>query len=526
MKMSVISAAVAVALIGTNAAGASKDSPATDQRASSGSIDACVLARLKELNLQPAETCTDEVFLRRAYLDAIGTLPTSDEAKTFLQSRAPDKRSALIDRLLQRDEFADLCSMKWSDLLRVKAEFPINMWPNAAKAFHRWLHTCIRDNMPYDQFAREMITASGSNFRVAAVNFYRGMQSKEPETLAQGIALAFMGARADKWDKERLDGMATFFAYTGFKPTREWKEEVIFFDTVKALKDTEEGPLKPGVCPDGTVIELSADRDHRELFADWLITPENPWFTRSIVNRVWSWLMGRGIIHEPDDICDDNPPQNAELLALLQKELVAADYDLKHIFRLILNSKTYQQSCVPKSDPAAARENFACYIVRRLEAEVLIDALCQITGSTESYLSMIPEPFTFIPEHRRSITLPDGSITSPFLDMFGRPARDTGQETERNNKVTPAQRLHILNSTHIREKIEKSTILKPLLVAKGRDWRPNITGLYLVILSRFPTQEEISAVHEYSRAPETEGSKALQDLAWAMFNSVEFLFRH
>ena len=195
------------------------------------------------------------------------------------------------------------------------------------------------------------------------------------------------------------------------------------------------------------------------MFADWLIRPENPWFTRNIVNRVWCWLLGRGIIHEPDDIRPDNPPSNPELLAYLERDLVAAHYDLKHMFRQILNSRTYQLSSIRRSPRPEAAAKFAFYPLRRLEAEVLIDALCQITGTTEKYTSAIPEPFTFMPDNQRSIALADGSISSSFLELYGRPSRDTGLESERNNRPTAAQRLHLLNSSHMQRKIEQSAKL-------------------------------------------------------------------
>ena len=494
--------------------------------ASRGAIDRAVLGRLKELGIRPAKVCTDEVFLRRAYLDVIGTLPTAAEARAFLRDGSPDKRSVLIDRLLKRKEFAVYWAMKWSDLLRVKAEFPINLWPNATQAYYVWIRTSLRDDMPYDRFVRAQLTASGSNFRVGPVNFYRALQSKDPNAFAQKVALTFMGMRAGKWDQQRLAGMAAFFSEIGFKRTDEWKEEVVYFDAVKAAKDAASGKLKTGVFPDGTRVALSAEADPRAVFADWLITPKNRWFARNIVNRVWYWLMGRGIVHEADDVRPDNPPANPELLGLLAKELVAGRYDLKHVCRLILNSTTYQLSSVPRSRDANAAANFAFYPVRRLEAEVLIDALCQITGTTEQYSSRIPEPFTFIPEERRTIALPDGSITSSFLEMFGRPPRDTGLASERNNNPSAAQRLHLLNSSHIRNKFEKSVKLRPLLRWPKGGPRPAVTGLYLTILSRHPTEEELKTVEAYSKSKETSGRNALIDLAWALTNSSEFLYRH
>ena len=484
-----------------------------------GKIDELVFARLTQLKIEPARLCSDEVFVRRAYVDVIGTLPTLDEARGFLKDKAADKRRSLIDRLLQRREFADYWAMKWSDLLRIKAEFPINLWPNAAQAYHRWIRTAIQENKPYDQFVRDLLTANGSNFRVPCVNFYRANQSREPQALAQAVALTFMGARAEKWPKERLAGMAVFFSQIGFKETAEWKEEIVFYDPGKPI------PPTAVLFPDGTPAQIAPDQDPRAVLADWLISPKNPWFARNIVNRVWFWLLGRGIVHEPDDLRPDNPASNPELLAFLEKELVSSGYDLKHVYRLILNSKTYQLSSVPRTNRPEAAANFASYPIRRLEAEVLIDALCQVTGTTEKYTSAIPEPFTFIPDDQRSIALPDGSITSPFLELFGRPPRDTGMELERNNRPTAAQQLHLLNSSHVQRKIEQSPKLAGLVQSKSSP-RETITAYYLTILSRRPTEDELKTVEAYSRSGNAKGREALADLAWALINSAEFLCRH
>jgi hypothetical protein len=411
--------------------------------------------------------------------------------------------------------------MKWSDLLRVKAEFPINLWPNAAQAYHRWIRTSIRGNKPYDQFVSEMLTSNGSNFRVGQVNFYRAMQNHEPQSIAQTVALTFMGTRAENWPTNQLAGLAAFFSQVGYKSTGEWKEEVVFFDPGKATN----GLWQAAMFPDSTRVKLAPDRDPREVFADWLIDPKNPWFTRNIVNRVWSWLLGRGIIHEPDDLRPNNPPSNPELLAWLEKELVAAKYDLKHLYRLILNSSTYQLASISQNTSPEAVANFASYPLRRLDAEVLIDALNQITGATEKYTSSIPEPFTFIPEDQRSIALPDGSITSSFLEMFGRPPRDTGLESERNNRPTAAQRLHLLNSSHIQRKIEQSRMIQ-YQTQGNKPPREIATGMYLGILSRFPTDAERKAVEAYFQSGSVSRREAAVDLAWALINSAEFLYRH
>ena len=487
-------------------------------------VDELVFARWRQLGISPAGPCSDAVFLRRAYLDVIGTLPTADEARRFLTDADPGKRVKLIERLLARPEFAEYWTLKWADLLRVKAEFPINLWPNAAQAYHRWLYDSLRENKPYDQFVREMLTSSGSNFRVPPVNFYRAIQGKGPEAITHAVALTLLGERADQWPPDRREGMARFFAYVGFKPSKEWKEEIVYFDLAKALAELS-GDAPPAVFPDGSSVRLSADLDPRRVFADWLVRPENPCLARNIANRIWYWLLGRGIIHEPDDCRPDNPASNPELLALLQKELIAAKFDLKHLYRLILSSTTYQLSSVPRATHPQAAAHFAYYPIRRLEAEVLVDALCQITGTTEEYSSPIPEPFTFIPASQRSIALADGSITSSFLEMFGRPPRDTGLESERNNQPTPAQRLHLLNSSHVQRKLQRGPAIQRV-IQSNQAYEEILKQLYLTIVSRFPTQRELQIATEYSQAGTVRGRQGLQDLAWALVNSAEFLHRH
>ena len=482
-------------------------------------IDAQIMATLKNKGIQPANLCSDEVFIRRVYLDVIGTLPTPLELRAFLQNTSTRRRGALINTLLKREEYADYWAMKWCDLLRVKAEFPINLWPNAVQAYHRWIYDSLRSNMPYDEFVRELLTASGSNFRVPQVNFYRGLQGQEPATLARAVGLTFMGARVDKWPEERQSQMAAFFSRVAFKNTAEWKEEIVYLDPTPV-------EVQQAIFPDGAPVQIQPDQDPRRVFADWLITPDNPWFARSIVNRIWAWLLGRGLIHEVDDIRPDNPAVHPRVLSYLAQELVRSNYNLQHIYRLILNSRTYQQSSIPRSQHPEAEALFAQYPVRRLDAEVLIDALNWICGSKEKYSSAIPEPFTFIPEEKRSIELADGSITSQFLEMFGRPARDTGLAAERNNQPTDRQRLHLLNSTHVKNKIERSARLRNLIKSAKGNKDQIVTILYLNILSRYPMQHELMTAKNYFQTEGINSQQATHDLAWALINSKEFLYHH
>lgn len=515
-------------------------------------IDEIVFAKLKALGIQPV-LCSDAVFLRRAYLDVTGRLPTPEEARAFLLDSSSNKRTALIDRLLNDPTHADYWAMKWGDILRIKAEFPVKVWPNAAQAYHRWVWESIARNKRYDQFARELLTSSGSNFRVGPVNFYRAIQNRTPEGIAAAVALTLMGSRIHFWPEERRAGMAVFFSQVGYKPTSEWKEEIVFWDPLKSAavpgstapgQDavakavtatnqipqglpqpvSENGPLA-AMFPDGTKITIPPDRDPREVFADWLIRPENPWFAKNIVNRTWAWIMGRGIIHEPDDIRENNPPSIPELLAYLEKELVSSGYDLKHVKRLILTSTTYQFSSVPRFKGPEARACFASYLLRRVEAEVLNDAVNQVTGSNDLYTSAVPEPFTYIPKDMGAVELADGSVTSAFLALFGRSARAAGMESERVNELASPQWLYLLNSAAIQRKVQTGPKLAAIFSLGGKP-RDIAEQLYLTILSRFPTEAEIRAVEEYSKAGVSRGRDMWIDLAWALVNSPEFLLRH
>jgi len=510
------------------------DGPPAAER---GRLDSILFTKWKAAGIPVSSIrlCSDAVFVRRAFLDVTGRLPAAGEVSAFLKDQAADKRERLIDRLLQRDEFADYWAMKWCEILRVKSEYPINLWPNAAQCYHRWIRTALRENTPYDRFARELLTASGSNFRVPQVNFYRAIQGRGPAVLTRAVALTFMGDRMESWPKDRCLGSEAFFSRVGYKSTQEWKEEIVFFDLSKPLP-------KNAVLPDGSRVALRPEQDPRQVFADWLLRRENPWFARNAVNRTWFWLLGRGILEPPDNIScikgrqGENQPDIRDartakiddaLLDLLQSTLIASHWDLKAVFRMILNSCAYQASCVQPPGCPGAADQFAAYRIRRLEAEVLVDALNDISGMSEEYSSPVPEPFTWIPEGTRAVTLADGSITSPFLDLFGRPARDTGLLSERTNAVTAAQALHMLNSTHVRRKIEQGPKIRQLLNNQGKDHRRILSELYLTVLSRPPSEEEVRQVREYVAAQRgVKGAAPRMDVIWALISSSEFLYRH
>lgn len=463
-------------------------------------------AELDRIARPKAVPCPDAVFLRRVYLDLLGILPTREEAEAFLKDQAPEKRQALVDRVLERPEYADYWGMKWGDLLRIKSEFPVNLWPNAAQAYDSWIRTSLRNNQPYSDFARELITAAGSNFRAPQVNFLRAAAGRDPESLAASTARVFMGERIAGWPAERRADLAAFFARVSFKKTREWKEEIL-------VVEPGTGPAKSLRLPDGAKVRPRLDADPRTAFADWLIRSRKSPFAVNGANRIWFWLFGQGLVHEPDDFRSDNPPSNPALLEWLGNQFAASGYDTKQLLRVILNSATYQE----------APGGF--YKPRRLEAEVLVDVINQVTGETDEYSSLIPEPFTFIPQGTKAVALPDGSITSSILELFGRPPRDTGLLLERPTKVTTSQRLQLLNSRYLLKKLEGSKKLTEAL-RPAKQLREGAETLYLTILSRYPTEQELKTVEAYPPPGKSASRQKFLDLAWALMNSSEFLMKH
>ncbi len=529
-----------------------------------GKIDEFQLSNLKKLGIRPAKMSSDGTFLRRAYVDLIGTLPTMEETSNFLADKSLYKRQKLIESLLARDEFATYWSLKWGDILRIKSEFPINLWPNAVQAYSHWIWNAVQTNMPYDKFARELLTSSGSNFRDPPANFFRATEDRSPCGLAKVAVLTFLGSRLQDWPEADRKEMEKLFSRISYKKTDEWKEEIVILNP----EPFEKFSVK---MPDGTEISIPAGADPRKAFADWLTGSGKKLFAQAAVNRAWFWLFGRGIVHEPDNFIlysnnplassgaspgnagganAGNPPCNPKLLDYLAEEFIRSGYDFKALVKLIVNSATYQQSCIPSSDIAEAEKYFAVYPVRRLDAEVLADALSYLSGTPPQYISVIPEPFTYIPQEQATIALEDGSISSAFLENFGRPARDTGYLTERNNETTYTQRLFLLNSPVIQNKVTNTPFLKTILKDSDASAETVVNQIYLLVLSRYPTSREYAIILQNYAEPELTKSPviktgkrgthadenkrrqlknvnyACRQLIWALVNSTEFLFRH
>ena len=471
-----------------------------------GRVDELVIAKWKLLGIPPSEVCSDAEFLRRVSIDLTGTLPKPDEVRRFLASRNPQRRAKLIDKLLASEEFADFWAMKWCDLFRVKSEFPNTLWPNAVQAYHRWVRMSIAGNKPYDQFVRELLTATGSNFREPPSNFYRAFLKKDPQNVAEVAALTFMGARigcarchghpTENWTTDDNLGVSAFFAQVKYKATMEWKEEIVYLDPKQVMRKPKTGEVIKPKLPGGQVVELDGAEDARARFAQWLTATDNPWFARNIVNRTWFWLLGRGIVHEPDDLRPTNPPENPQLLDYLAQELVSHQYDLKHIYRLILNSRPYQLSSRTNQWNRDDAAHFSHYYVKRLGAETLLDAIGQVTDRWDTYRSIIPEPFVVLPPSFRATHLSDGSVSVPFLELFGRPPRDTAFESDRDLELYLRQTLHLLNSTDVQTKVATSPWLVKV-VKEATDESKIIEGIYLATVSRYPSDAEKAKAASY-----------------------------
>ena len=506
--------------------------------AANNKIDELVFANLKELGFPPSEVAGDEVYLRRVFFDVIGVPPTPEEARAFLTDKDPQKRSKLIDRLLEREEFADFLATKWRDLLRIKAEEPINLWPKAAETYYRWVRESIAQNMPYDQFARELLTAYGSNFRNGPCNYVRAVPERDPRTLGEATALLFLGARLncarchahpiDNWGEDDDLGMAAFFSQVATKSTGEWKEQIVYRNREGVVRSPKTG--KPVAMKPLEAAVLTADPavDPRRKFAEWLTAPQNPWFAKNIVNRIWFWLMGRGIVHEPDDLRVTNPPENPVLLEYLEKELIAHRYDLKHIYRLVLNSKTYQLSSEPTPQNEKDVAHFSHYRSKRLTAEQMLDGLSQITEQPQNFRQFKRDntaPATNIPADVKASQIAEASETSMLAAMFGRPERGTALERERADDLNSMHVQFLTNSSAIEETIYNCPRIRRLLKDKKSD-AEIVEELFLLALARFPSEAEMKKMVEYLTAEKGRRDRAIHDVLWTLLNTNEFLLNH
>ena len=489
-------------------------------------VDEKLVAKWKDLGLTPSPVCSDEEFLRRVHLDAIGTLPTPAEVKAFLADKSPDKRAKLIDKVLDRPEFVDFWTLKWGDLLRInRAQLnERGMW-----SFHNWVRACLRDRRPVDEMVRDIVTAEGSTYTEGPANYY--MVARTPGDWAETTSQLFLGVRIgcakchhhpfEKWSQDDYAGMAAFFARLGLKNSQEFgifgREQVVYLKPTGEMSHPRKGGVVKPHPLDGPNVDDPIDR--RVKLAEWLTAPDNPFFARNLVNRFWGYCMGRGLVEPLDDMRATNPASNPELLDALAADFVKQKYDLRRLLRTIMQSRAYQLSAVKTSGNEADAQNvhYARFTVRRLTAEQLADALDAATGTQEKYPGL--------PLGTRAIQLPDSGVKSYLLDVFGRPARQITCECERTAQPNIAQALHLLNGDALNKKIgAPAGRIEAALKAK-RPVPEIVEELYLVTLSRPPRPDEVQRAGQWigRAASPREG---LQDLLWALLNSREFLFNH
>jgi hypothetical protein len=491
-------------------------------------IDTAVLRKLAEINIDPSPLSSDAEFIRRVHLDAAGMLPQPDEVRAFLADERPDKRARLIDALLERPEFVDYWAYKWSDLLLVSSR---GLQSNAMWAYYNWIRASVAANKPWDQMTREILTASGNALANGAANYY--VLHKNPVDVTENVAVTFMGfsltcARChnhplERWTQKDYYHMANLFSRVAIKNGNERGDVIVFTARTGEINHPRlNAPLPPRPL-DGRPLPADTTVDRRQYFAEWLVSPENPFFARAAVNRVWKHFMGRGLVEAVDDIRDANPPSNPELLAALTRDFVDHRFDIKQLARTIMNSATYQLTSKPTATNAADLKYHSHYLARRLPAEVILDAIGQVTG--------VREVFPGYPG-RRALQLPDAAVDSYFLTAFGRPSRVSPADSERQQEPSITQALHVINGDTINRKLAAPRGLIATLVDSGVDNRTAVERLYLAALSRHPAAEELRALTQAmddamareSAAPAMARRRVLEDVAWAILTGKEFLF--
>jgi hypothetical protein len=489
-------------------------------------IDGHVFARLKLLRIQPSPLCTDEEFLRRVYLDVCGILPTPEETRKFLADTSPDKRGKLIDHLLQRPEYSDFWSLKWVDRLGCNNRF---VGQRGAYSYHKWIWNQVNANVPFDQFVRDLITASGPNYSSPAASFYRRI--RDPQTRVEAVSQLFLGVRigcakchnhpGERWTQDDYYGLAAFFSRVRYRNGPFFqgiynKEETVWLNREGEVTHPRTGQVMRPKFLGGGVPQLKEGTDRRAVLAAWVTSPRNPFFARVAVNRIWYHLLGRGIVEPADDFRDSNPPCNPELLDSLAKDFIAHKFDVKHTIRTILSSATYQLSSAPNRFNEADDTYFSHSRVRQLSAEQLLDAICQVTG--------VPESFKGVPLGTRAAQLPDGELFHPFLKAFGRPARAIECECERDSDTTLEQSLLLWGGLPIQFRLRSEKGVAARLAASKMTAAALADEMFLMTLCRYPTTKERQIVQK--RLATTERRQAIEDLFWVLMNHREFLFQH
>lgn len=492
-------------------------------------VDAHVFAKLKLLQIEPAPLCTDEEFLRRASLDATGRLPTPDEVRAFLADPDPKKREKAIDHLLDLPAFADWWALKWSDRLGVNQRFVGKM---GAVKYHQWVRGVMAANVPEDEFARTVLTGSGGNYSNPPAGFYRRLRN--PELRAEEVAQLFMGVRmqcakchnhpGESWTQDDYHGVAAFFARLQYRDGPFFieiynKEETVLVNRTGEHTHPRTGAAVPPKFPGGPVAAVAPDTDRRAAFADWLTTPDNPYFARAAANRIWFHLLGRGIVEPVDDFRGTNPPSVPALLDALTADFVRHGFDRKHLIRTVMNSRVYQLSGKSNPTNAADVKYFSRYVPRRIGAEALLDAVCDATG--------VPERFKGFPVGTRAVQLPDGEFPYAFLRVFGRPPRASACECERDTDTTLHMALMLQGGEFLQAKLADPAGRVAALARSERSDAEVIEELFLLTLGRRPTAAEGRKLLDFlAAATGRTRQQKYEDVLHALVNHPEFLFQH
>lgn len=503
-------------------------------------IDKRVIEQLRRLNLKPSKPSSDSEFIRRVYLDVVGMLPTPQETKAFLADTSETKRDDLIEKLLAQPGFVDYWAYRLSDLFLISSK---KLRPLALKAYYDWLRGEIEKITPWDQLVRQVIAAKGDTLKNGAANFYSIHQ--DPETMAENVSQAFMSLSIncakchnhplEKWTNDQYYSFANLFARVRAKG---WGGDARSGDGARTLFIADRGDLiqprtgkpQPAAPLDGQAIASDSTEDRREALADWLTSPENPYFTRSIANRVWANFFGRGIVEPVDDLRISNPASNEPLLQAISEHLAKNDYDLKSLMRLILRSETYRRSSTPLPENEGDQKYYSRYYPRRLMAEVLQDAITSVTRVSPKYNRITlsdgsTEGTSLYREGTRALQLSDSAVTSYFLKTFGRNEREITCECERSNKPSMVQVLHLSNGDTLNNNLRsKQSRVNTMITQSNGDI---IDEAYLLCLSRRPSDSERKRLQNiFEVAPETERRGVAEDLFWALMTSREFLFQH
>lgn len=501
-------------------------------------VDEQVFANLKELGIPPSPICDDATFLRRVTLDIAGRLPTVEETNKFLADTAADKRDQKIDALLRSPQYADYFANKWVSLLKNRRDAASDITANFA--FHSWIRDSLLTNVPYDQLVRELLAATGTIVENPPVAWYKRV--KDPKVQLEDIAQLFLGVRMqcaqchhhpfERWSQDDYYSFSAFFSQIGRKPTATAGEDLIYHKRGAATaKNVRSGVTLVPVALGDDVGKIPPGEDPRLRLARWMSSPKNPFFAKALVNRYWKHFFKRGLIEPEDDIRDTNPPSNPKLLAALEKHFISSGYDLKDLIRVITQSNAYQLSATPNEHNLADEQNYSRFYPRRMQAEVLLDAVNDVTGSATT--------FSNLPAGTRAIALPDNSYNgaSGFLKAFGRPDNASVCECERVQTSSLSQSLFLINSSEVKTKLVASTGRAVKLLNDKRSDEEKVTELYNAVFSRPPHENELKIAIDYLKAPlkDADGKpipsattlrQNWQDLIWALINTKEFLFNH